>query len=101
MADDGEQEQKEGEEEEEGEEDTVDQDAVGVAKMRVSEIKAELDVRGIGYAGIFEKVYFKYRIRTFAAKELCMCAMIQMFRNFLWLPPPVSKEVCMMNPSDA
>lgn len=55
MADDGEQEQKEGEEEE-GEEDAVDQDAVGVAKMRVSEIKAELDVRGIGYAGIFEKV---------------------------------------------
>lgn len=43
-------------EREEGEEDKVDPDAVGVAKMRVSEIKAELDVRGIGYAGVFEKV---------------------------------------------
>lgn len=48
LADDGEQ--------EEDEEDNLDPDAVGVAKMRVSEIKAELDVRGIGYAGIFEKV---------------------------------------------
>lgn len=45
-----------GGEQEEDEEDKVDPDAVGVAKMRVSEIKAELDVRGIGYAGIFEKV---------------------------------------------
>lgn len=45
-----------GEQEGDDEEDKVDPDAVGVAKMRVSEIKAELDVRGIGYAGIFEKV---------------------------------------------
>lgn len=48
-----------GGEEEEGDEDEdekVDPDAEGVAKMRVAEIKAELDVRGIGYAGIFEKV---------------------------------------------
>lgn len=45
-----------GGEEKDDEEDKVDPDAEGVAKMRVSEIKAELDVRGIGYAGIFEKV---------------------------------------------
>lgn len=32
--------------------------------MRVSEIKAELDVRGIGYAGIFEKV----------RRSSCVCA---------------------------
>eukprot|EP00903_Cladosiphon_okamuranus_P016355 g15083.t1 len=43
------------EEEDEDEEDKVEPDAEGVARMRVSEIKAELDVRGIGYAGIFEK----------------------------------------------
>lgn len=36
--------------------DSVDPDAMGVAKMRASEIKAELDMRGVGYAGIFEKV---------------------------------------------
>lgn len=36
--------------------DAFDPDAVGVAKMRASEIKAELDMRGISYAGIFEKV---------------------------------------------
>ncbi|CAM9442251.1 unnamed protein product, partial [Hapterophycus canaliculatus] len=42
-------------EEGEEEEDTVDLDAEGVAKMRVSEIKAELDMRGVGYEGIFEK----------------------------------------------
>lgn len=35
--------------------DSVDPDAMGVAKMRASEIKAELDMRGVGYAGIFEK----------------------------------------------
>lgn len=45
-----------GAEEEEDEDEKVDPDAEGVAKMRVAEIKAELDVRGIGYAGIFEKV---------------------------------------------
>lgn len=43
-------------EEDEEEDEKVDPDAEGVAKMRASEIKAELDVRGVGYAGIFEKV---------------------------------------------
>lgn len=28
----------------------------GVAKMRANEIKAELEMRGISYEGIFEKV---------------------------------------------
>lgn len=53
------------EEQEDDEENSVDPDAVGVAKMRVSEIKAELDVRGIGYAGIFEKV------QQYAANGTC------------------------------
>ncbi len=46
----------EGMEEGEEEDEKVDPDAEGVAKMRASEIKAELDVRGVSYAGIFEKV---------------------------------------------
>lgn len=41
---------------EEGDDDEVDESAEGVAKMRVKEIKAELDLRGVGYAGVFEKV---------------------------------------------
>ncbi|CAB1121369.1 unnamed protein product [Ectocarpus sp. CCAP 1310/34] len=41
--------------EEEDEDDKTDPDAEGVAKMRASEIKAELDMRGVGYTGIFEK----------------------------------------------
>lgn len=31
-------------------------DIEGVAKMRAKEIKAELDVRGVSYEGIYEKV---------------------------------------------
>ncbi|CAN0237989.1 unnamed protein product [Ectocarpus sp. 8 AP-2014] len=41
--------------EEEDQDDKTDPDAEGVAKMRASEIKAELDMRGVGYTGIFEK----------------------------------------------
>lgn len=44
------------EEADDDEEEEVDESAEGVAKMRASEIKAELDMRGVGYAGIFEKV---------------------------------------------
>lgn len=47
-------------EEEVDEDDKADPDAEGVAKMRASEIKAELDMRGVGYTGIFEKVYTEY-----------------------------------------
>ncbi|CAN0430835.1 unnamed protein product [Ectocarpus sp. 12 AP-2014] len=42
-------------EEEDDDDDKTDPDAEGVAKMRASEIKAELDMRGVGYTGIFEK----------------------------------------------
>lgn len=44
----------EGELDEEGE--SVDESLEGVAKMRASEIKAELEMRGVSYEGIFEKV---------------------------------------------
>ncbi|CAN0320295.1 unnamed protein product [Ectocarpus sp. 12 AP-2014] len=44
-----------GAEEEDEDDDKTDPDAEGVAKMRASEIKAELDMRGVGYTGIFEK----------------------------------------------
>ena len=46
-----------------GEEDAQDaadmnkEDIEGVAKMRAKEIKAELDVRGVSYEGIYEKVW--------------------------------------------
>eukprot|EP00904_Undaria_pinnatifida_P012783 jgi/Undpi1/8635/HiC_scaffold_25.g11100.m1 len=43
----------EGELDEEGE--SVDESLEGVAKMRASEIKAELEMRGVSYEGIFEK----------------------------------------------
>lgn len=48
----------------------MDPDAEGVAKMRASEIKAELDMRGVGYEGIYEKVVFRnFRNRVAASWE--------------------------------
>lgn len=53
--------------------DAIDRDASGVARMRASEIKAELDMRGISYAGIFEKVGFAMHSRV-ADNRLRRCS---------------------------
>lgn len=45
-----------GESEFDKEEEIVDESLEGVAKMRASEMKAELEMRGVSYEGIFEKV---------------------------------------------
>lgn len=50
--------------------DVVDEDAVGVAKMRASEIKAELDMRGIDYKGIFEKVMRRTVLPAYAMTNI-------------------------------
>lgn len=73
-----------GMEEDEEEDEKVDPDAEGVAKMRASEIKAELDVRGVSYAGIFEKVRaLGVKSRSFAAARVLE---LRMYRDLGSLP---------------